>query len=55
MRLTKKGQLSLQTIWLLLAIIGLAAAVLILVFFKDTISNYLARFYDCLRYGGCFK
>lgn len=55
MRLYKRGQLSIQTIWMILAIIGLAAAVLMVIFFGDVISNYFAKAYNCLRYGGCFK
>jgi len=55
MRLIKKGQVTLHGVDLILAILGLVIAALILFFFRDTISNYLAKFYDCMRFGGCFK
>jgi hypothetical protein len=51
----KKGQITMQGIWMIIAIIGLVAAALILFFARDTVSNYLSKFYDCMRYGGCFK
>lgn len=54
MRLLKRGQITLQSVWLILALVGLVVAAVIIFFFRGTLTNYLAKLYDCLRFGGCF-
>lgn len=49
----KKGQITLTVIWKIVAIIGLVVGAVILYFIIGYIWNYLARFYDCMRFGGC--
>lgn len=51
----KGGQITLTVVWKILAIIGLVIAAGIIFYLGKTESNYLAKFYDCLRFGGCWK
>ncbi|MEI7718577.1 MAG: hypothetical protein WCI72_01820 [archaeon] len=52
--LNSRGQITLAVVWKILAIIFLVVAVVILFGVRGNISNYLAKFYDCMRFGGCF-
>jgi len=49
-----RGQITLELVWKVLAIIGLVIAAIILFNVRGYLSNYLAKAYDCLRFGGCW-
>jgi len=49
----RKAQITLAIVWKILAIVGLVVAVIIIFFIRGNVSNYLAKFYDCIRFRGC--